>query len=60
MDKVYRPVYLQLLVEKGPFQDISKFICDELDVQTIIPAHGDLVRGSILIRNILRKHFALE
>eukprot|EP01083_Nonionella_stella_P041745 113068_1 len=53
MDKLFRPFYLNLMVKndaKDEFRDIATFVSGvgggddgSWDVETIIPAHGDLV-----------------
>jgi len=67
MDKLFRPFYLNLMVKKDKkdeFRDIASFISGvgngSWDVETIIPAHGDLVRGSNqFTKSVLQKHFNL-
>lgn len=66
MDKVYRPFYLNFMIKndkRDEFRKIASFICGEgdnaWDVETIIPAHGDVVRGSSLTKSVLKKHFNL-
>jgi hypothetical protein len=66
MDKVYRPFYLNFMIKndkRDEFRKIASFICGEgdnaWDVETIIPAHGDVVRGSSLTKLVLKKHFNL-
>lgn len=62
MDKIYLPVYLNLLVNKRgkDFRDLAHYLCEELDVETIVPCHGDIVRGKSLVRKLLRKHLGLD
>ena len=60
MDKIYRPFYLKLMIKdtkKASFESIVQKIID-FDVETIIPAHGDIVRGKSLVRRILKDHFS--
>lgn len=58
MDKVFAPFYMNLMVQKQPkLQDIVKHILDEWNPTTLIPAHGDVIRGKTLIQNVLQKHF---
>jgi hypothetical protein len=67
MDKLFKPFYLNLMVKndkKDEFKDIALFISGigngGWDVETIIPAHGDLVRGSSeFTKSVLKKHFNL-
>lgn len=61
MDKIYRPFYLNLMIkddQRTIFSDIVKQIVDKWGVETLIPAHGDIVRGVSLVRGILKDHFA--
>jgi hypothetical protein len=66
MDKLFRPFYLNFMIKndkRDEFRKITTFICGEgenaWDVETIIPAHGDLVRGSSLTKSVLKNHFNL-
>ena len=66
MDKLFRPFYLNLMVKndkKEEFRKIVSFICgmgeNTWDVETVIPAHGDIVRGSELTKEVLKQHFNL-
>jgi len=65
MDQVYRPFYMNLMVgsnqqRKQKFEEIATFILKQFDAQTLIPAHGDIVRGADFIRQILQEHFAVD
>lgn len=64
MDKLFRPFYLNLMVKpdsKDRFRNIAAYISGNgWDVHTIIPAHGDIVRGKQFCRNILTTHFNLN
>lgn len=58
MDKIYRPFYMNLMInDKSKFEAVVKQMTDVWDVNTIIPAHGDIVRGSRLSKTILKQHF---
>lgn len=66
MDKLFRPFYLNLMVKndkKEEFRKTTSFICgmgeSTWDVETVIPAHGDIVRGSDLTKEVLKRHFNL-
>ena len=70
MDKLFRPFYMNLMVKrnsKEEFKKIASFISGNVDswvdnsweVETVIPAHGDIVRGSTLTKSVLREHFNL-
>jgi hypothetical protein len=62
MDRLYRPVYLNLMVksDKQPeLKAIAKFLIDGWDVETVIPAHGDIIRGKDFIQGVFRDFFNL-
>eukprot|EP00980_Cylindrotheca_fusiformis_P004598 scaffold982_cov139-Cylindrotheca_fusiformis.AAC.11 len=60
MDKVYLPFYKNLMVkEKSKYGEIYKMLLDEWDIETIVPAHGDIIRGSKLVQEVLEDHFKL-
>jgi Domain of unknown function (DUF4336) len=61
MDKVYYPFYTNLMVtDKAEYQAIANHIVNVWDVETIIPAHGDILRGKDFIRSVLMRYFQLE
>ena len=58
MDKVFAPFYMNLMVQEQPkLQDIVTLILEEWTPTTLIPAHGDVIRGKTLIQNVLQRHF---
>lgn len=66
MDQIYKPFYMNLMVEnekRAEFRKIASFLSGNSspswNVNVLIPAHGDIVRGTTLIQNILQKHFGL-
>ncbi len=66
MDKVYYPFFINLMVKdekKEDFVKVTSFISGlsdpSWDIETIIPAHGDIVRGSKFVRTVLKDHFQL-
>lgn len=66
MDKLFRPFYMNLMVKndkRDEFKKITSFMSgigeNAWDVETIIPAHGDIVRGSDFTKKILKEHFNL-
>ena len=63
MDKIYLPFYLKLMVRKDEeeFQTLASYISGITgwEVETLIPCHGDIVRGKRLIRDVLKRHFKL-
>jgi hypothetical protein len=68
MDKLFRPFYNNFMVkseQKDKYKQIARFItCGDTsggwEVETIIPAHGDIVRGKELCRKVLERHFNVE
>ena len=69
MDKLFYPFYMDLMVKpdkRDTFKGIARFItCGSSEdgaweVETIIPAHGDIVRGKELCRKVLEKHFNVQ
>lgn len=58
MDQVYRPFYTNLMVkDRDAYECIVDTILNKWDVETVIPAHGDIVRGKPTIQKVLKKHF---
>ena len=63
MDKIFYPFYMNLMVKsdkKHIFNEIAKFITCDWEVETIIPAHGDIIRGKKVCREVLEKHFNVQ
>ena len=61
MDAIYKPFFDQFMVtDRQVYRDIADHIVNVWDVEMVIPAHGDIVRGKEVIADILRKHFRLE
>lgn len=40
---------------RSEYEKIAAFLTKELEIDTLIPAHGDLVRGQKAIRKVLRQ-----
>ena len=60
MDKVYAPFFDNFMVtDADQYRQIAHHICNVWDVELLIPAHGDLLRGKDFIRSVLTKHFGL-
>ena len=61
MDKVFLPFYNNLMVrDKEAFlQQIVHTILFKWDVETLIPAHGDIIRGKSVVQEVLKKHFGV-
>jgi Domain of unknown function (DUF4336) len=61
MDKVYYPFYNNLMVtDKAEYKAIANHILNVWDVETVIPAHGDIMRGKDFIRSVLTRYFQLD
>jgi hypothetical protein len=61
MDKVYSPFFNNLMVtDKSEYKAIADHILNVWDVETVIPAHGDILRGKDFIRSVLTKYFQLD
>jgi hypothetical protein len=58
MNRLYLPIYKKVMVSKAryEYEKIVRFLTEELEIETLIPAHGDLLRGQKVIRKVLRKH----
>lgn len=64
MDKIYRPIYVRILLDKKTFsEDIGKYFLISSNkmkqIETLIPCHGDVVRGSDLVQELLRDFFKI-
>jgi hypothetical protein len=61
MDQVYYPFFHNYMVTNtSEYQAIAHHIVHVWDVETVIPAHGDILRGKEFIRSVLTKYFQLE
>lgn len=57
MDKVYLPFYKKFMVkDRQKYDAMVDIVLNRWEVETLIPAHGDIIRGSSLIRSVLVKH----
>jgi hypothetical protein len=57
MDKVFLPFFKNLMIkDRTKYDDIVNVILNEWEVETIIPAHGDIIRGKSVVRSVLKKH----
>lgn len=60
MDQIYGPFYNTFMVtDPAEYRAIANHIVNEWDVEMLIPAHGDILRGKEFIRDVLTKHFQL-
>jgi len=61
MDKIYLPFYKRLMVnDKQRYEDVVAVMIDEWEAHTIIPCHGDVIRGREKIRQVLARHFKID
>jgi hypothetical protein len=61
MDRIFLPFYKNFMVkDRARFNEIAKVVLDEWEIETLIPAHGDIVRGADLIQLILSKHLKID
>ena len=68
MDKIFYPFYMNFMVKsdkRQSFYDIARFITRRggnggWEVETIIPAHGDVVRGKAVCTKVLETHFNVQ
>lgn len=61
MDKIYRPFYNTLMVkDKAEYQRIADHILNVWDVETVVPCHGDILRGKDFIRDVLSRFFDVK
>ena len=66
MDKLFYPFYMNLMVrndKRNEFNEIARYITcgnSEWEVETIIPAHGDIVRGKQVCKKVLESHFNIQ
>ena len=59
-DKIYYPFYTNIMVtDKSEYKAIANHIVNVWDVETLIPAHGDIMRGKDFIRTVLTEYFQL-
>jgi Domain of unknown function (DUF4336) len=56
MDQVYLPFFNNLMItNKEEYREIVHHILNVWDVETVIPAHGDILRGKKFIRDVLTR-----
>jgi hypothetical protein len=57
MDMVYHPFFKSFMVkDRSRYDEIVAVILDEWNIETVIPAHGDIIRGKELCKSILSMH----
>jgi len=61
MDKIYLSFYKKLMInDKKYYGEVNKVVFDEWEIQTLIPCHGDIIRGKEKIRDVLARHFNID
>jgi hypothetical protein len=48
-----------MVTDKSEYKAIANHIVNVWDVETLIPAHGDIMRGKDFIRTVLTEYFQL-
>jgi len=57
MDVVFLPFYKNLMIkDDDKYDEVCKIILDKWDIETLIPAHGDVIRGKDTVRRVLETH----
>ena len=60
MDQIYYPFFTNFMItNRTEYDKMAHHIVHVWDVETIIPAHGDIIRGKEVIRSILTQYFGL-
>jgi len=61
MDKIYLPFYKNFMVkDRTKYNEIVKVLLDEWDINILVPAHGDIIRGADLIQTVMSLHLKLK
>jgi hypothetical protein len=61
MDKIYLPFYKKLMINDRKYYDeIIRVVLEEWDIDTLIPCHGDIIRGKEKIQQVLSSHFKIN
>lgn len=61
MDEIYLPFYKRFMInDKQRYEEVVKVMVDEWKTHTLIPCHGDIIRGEEKIRQVLASHFKLR
>lgn len=45
-----------MIKDVGKYEEVCKIILDKWEIETLVPAHGDVVRGKETIRAVLKSH----
>jgi hypothetical protein len=46
--------------KRTPFREICEFLSSAWEIETVIPAHGDIIRGKTLIRIVFQDFFDVK
>ena len=58
MDDVYYPFFNAFMIkDRDAYREIAHHILNVWDVETVIPAHGDILRGKDFIKKVLKEYF---
>jgi len=58
VDKIYIPFYKTIMINDRKYDDDTiQTILEEWDAETLIPCHGDIIRGREKIKQVLYSNF---
>ena len=61
MDKIYYPFFNNFMVtDPSQYRAIADHIVNVWDIETVIPAHGDILRGKDFIRKVFTEYFQMR
>ena len=61
MDKIYTPFYKRFMIkDRSKYDECVDIVLDKWDIENLIPAHGDILRGKDVIRKVLSEFLALK
>ena len=49
-----------MVKDQSKYSEISKIVLDEWEIETVVPAHGDVIRGKEMVREVLENHLKLS
>lgn len=59
MDKIYLPFFKKFMIkDRARYEEMLKVVVGEWEIETLIPCHGDIIRGSKLVRSVLKEHLS--
>ena len=60
MDLIFLPFYKSFMVkDRTKYKEAVDIIINEWDIETLIPSHGDIIRGKTIIQNVLSRHLRI-